>query len=109
MKNKITDLAVETGLIKLDAVIGRGRRKDFYDVYFINRLIPLEELLAAGEKKFKMMRDFQLMALEGLVQFDYADRDHQPDLLEALPWEIVRTYFIEQVKIIGNKWFNMYF
>ena len=39
---------LDIGLMKLDAVIGRGSRKDFYDLYIISRQIPLPELLSAG-------------------------------------------------------------
>ena len=32
---------LDIGLMKLDAVIWRGSRKDFYDLYIISRQIPL--------------------------------------------------------------------
>lgn len=97
---------LDIGLMKLDAVIGRGSRKDFYDLYIIFRQIPLPELLSAGERKYPNVRDFPLMALEGLLQFDNADRDLQPEILVALPWEDVRRFFMEQGKALGKDWFE---
>ena len=73
---------LDIGLMKLDAVIERGSRKDFYDLYVISRQIPLPKLLSAGERKYPQVRDFPLMALEGLLQFDNADRDLQPEGVE---------------------------
>ena len=97
---------LDIGLMKLDAIIGRGSRKDFYDLYMISRQIPLQDILRGGEQKYPQSRDFQLMALEGLLQFDNADRDHQPEMLVDLPWDKVRSFFVEQGKLLGANWFE---
>jgi hypothetical protein len=97
---------LDIGLMKLDAVIGRGSRKDFCDLYVIIRQISLPDILHAGERKYPQARDFQLMALEALLQFDNADRDHQPEMLTDVPWENVRHFFVEQGKIMGADWFE---
>jgi predicted nucleotidyltransferase component of viral defense system len=34
---------LDIGLMKMDAVIGRGSRKDFYDLYFINQQVPIAD------------------------------------------------------------------
>ena len=96
---------LDIGLMKLDAIIGRGSRKDFYDLYFISRQIPLTDLLSAGERKYAQVRDFPLMAVEGLLQFENADRDRQPEMLADLSWEHVRRFFEEQGKRMGGSWF----
>ncbi len=96
----------DIGLMKLDALIGRGSRKDFYDLYFISSQLSLPDLLRAGERKYPQARDFALMAVESLVMFENADRDHQPNLLVDLPWEQVKRFFIEQSKSFGKDWFG---
>jgi len=97
---------VDIGLMKLDALIGRGSRKDFYDLYTISQQISLAELLNLGKTKYADIRDFGLMALESMLMFDNADRDRQPDLLIDIPWQVVRDYFIEESVILGNLWFE---
>ncbi len=97
---------LDIGLMKLDAIIGRGSRKDFYDLYMISQVITLNELLRAGERKYPQARDFQLMALEGLLQFDNADRDLQPKMLLDLSWDKVKLYFLEKGKELGKSWFT---
>lgn len=97
---------LDIGLMKLDALIGRGNRKDFYDLYFIAQQIPLADILQAGESKYPQVRDFALMAVESMVTFENADRDRQPNLLVDLPWERVKRFFIEQGKSFGNNWFG---
>ena len=97
---------VDVGLMKLDALIDRGSRKDFYDVYVVARQIPIPDLLALGRAKYPRVRDFEFMAIESLVMFESADRDLQPDLLIDLPWEQVRQFFIAQARDLGQIWFR---
>ena len=97
---------VDVGLMKLDALAGRGSRKDFYDVYAIAQRIPIPDLLALGEQKYPNARDFALMTVKSLLIFENADRDFQPDLLTDLAWEQVRQFFIEQAQILGRAWFD---
>ena len=97
---------LDIGLMKLDAIIGRGARKDYYDLYFITRQIPLQELLHSGKRKYPQVRDFPLMALEALLQFKNADRDLQPEMVVDLPWKKVQHFFMEQAKMLGKDWFN---
>jgi len=96
---------LDIGLMKLDALVGRGSRKDFYDLYFLARHIPLPVLLANTTRKFPGFRDFALMALESMIMFDNANRDFQPTLLIQTDWDEVKAFFREQVRSIGNEWF----
>jgi hypothetical protein len=97
---------LDIGLMKLDALMGRGSRKDFYDLYVLFRNIPVEALLEAGVRKYPHMRDFALMAVESMLWFDNAERDTSPELLEEIPWERVRAFFIVQAKQLGKLWFG---
>ena len=97
---------LDIGLMKLDAIVGRGARKDFYDLYFIARKFPLKKLLLSGKRKYPQVRDFALMALEALLLFDNADRDLQPEMLMEIPWNTVKKFFIEQGTQLGEKWFG---
>lgn len=83
---------IEIGLMKCDAIISRGSRKDFYDLFYILRYIRLDDLLKMAEQKYAMFRDFPLMFLESMITFDNADRDGQPDLFEKIPWEEIKRF-----------------
>jgi hypothetical protein len=96
----------DIGLMKLDALISRGSRKDFYDLYWIAQQIPLATLLNLGEAKYPYARDFELMAVESLVLFENADRDAPPALLVEVAWEQVRRFFIAQAQSLGQTWFG---
>jgi len=98
----VTDI----GLMKLDAVINRGTLKDFYDLYMIAQHVPIPQLLALSKQKYPYERDFELMALEGLVLFDAAETDPPPQLLIELPWEQVKRFFITEARALGRQWFS---
>lgn len=97
---------VDIGLMKLDAIISRGSRKDYYDLYFISQHHSLTDILKLSEEKYPHSRDFNLMAVESLLQFENADRDHQPQLIDTIPWDSIKQYFVEQAQNIGKEWFN---
>jgi hypothetical protein len=92
--------------MKCDALISRGSRKDFYDLFFISRTIPFEDLLKLSEKKFPLFRDFPLMVLESMTIFDNADCDVQPDLFDHTPWDLVKQFFLDQARLLSNHWFG---
>lgn len=98
---------VDIGLMRLDALVGRGSRKDFYDLYFIAQQLPLLELLERGQNKYPQARDFALMAVESMIMFENADRDHQPTILADLPWPQVRDFFVNQARMLGQHWFGV--
>jgi len=98
--------AVDIGLMKLDALISRGSRKDFYDLYFIAQQISISDLLNLGQTKYPYARDFEIMAVESLVFFENADRDIQPMMLADAAWDDVRQFFIEQAQTLGQSWFG---
>ena len=97
---------LDIGLMKLDAVVGRGARKDFCDLYSIARQVPLARLLELGEQKYPYMRDFQLHAVSGLTFFDNADQQEQPELLIPVEWGAVKDYFVAQARALRREWFG---
>lgn len=103
---EIRHLLTDIGLMKCDALITRGSRKDFYDLFHIAESIPLAELLQLGSKKYPQFRDFPLMVLESMTLFDNADRDFQPLLFKSVLWEEVKSFFTQQAKILAKIWFE---
>jgi len=96
----------DIGLMKLDAVSDRANRKDFYDLYQIAQLIPLDALVSMTKTKYPLVRDFEFMVYRGLTFFDVADRQADPELLIDLTWDTVRMFFIDQARQLARKWFE---
>jgi hypothetical protein len=95
---------MDIGLMKIGAIIGRGSRKDFIDLYLIGkRVSPLESLLKKAARKFPHIRDFRIQALKALVYFQDAERERMPRMLQDIPWAIVRAYFENEVRKIISR------
>jgi predicted nucleotidyltransferase component of viral defense system len=100
----ITDI----GLMKIAAIVGRGSKKDFIDLYFIaNHHIPLDNLLRLSRKKFPTARDFPMQALRALVYFKDAEREKMPKMIQKLRWKDVKEFFTKEVERISKKWIEI--
>ena len=94
----------DIALMKLDALLSRAARKDFYDLYFICQIVPIKQLLALASQKYHSVRDFESQAVKRLVFFESAEQEADPPLLEAVSWQTVKSYFITQAKETGSAW-----
>ncbi|MDX9993592.1 MAG: nucleotidyl transferase AbiEii/AbiGii toxin family protein [Anaerolineales bacterium] len=94
----------DIALMKLDTLLSRAARKDFYDLYFICQQIPLRALLDLAPRKYAGIRDFEAQVVKRLVYFENAEADADPVLLRPVAWPAVKNFFIQQAKEIGSSW-----
>lgn len=96
----------DIGLMKLDAVAGRGTRKDFYDLYCIAPHVSLDELFACSGGKYPHARGFGMRVLTALVDFDIADQEEDPVLLYEVDWAQVKAFLVNEARRLGQEWFG---
>ena len=94
--------AVDLGLMKLGAIISRGTRRDFVDLFLLCRRIPLADLLARADDKFGHVRDFSLQALKGLADLSEAEADPMPRLAVPVDWAEVEAWLRTEVRELGR-------
>lgn len=94
----------DIALMKLDTLLSRAARKDFYDLYFICQTIPLKQLLDLAPHKYPSIRDFEAQVVKRLVFFENAENQIDPPLLKPVTWQALKEYFILQAKEIGRDW-----
>lgn len=94
----------DIALMKLDALLSRSARKDFYDLYFICQSIPLRQIFDHAPKKYPSVRDFEAQATKRLVYFENAEVEANPSMLHQVDWQTVKEYFIKQAKEIEQSW-----
>ncbi len=84
----------DLGLMKIAAIISRGTRRDFVDLYLLCRSLPLSlpDLLARAEEKFGHVRDFPLQAWKGLADLSLVPGEPMPALAAPLAWEEVEAW-----------------
>ncbi|MBI3554613.1 MAG: nucleotidyl transferase AbiEii/AbiGii toxin family protein [Elusimicrobia bacterium] len=95
----IPDIAV----MKINAIIGRGTRRDFLDLYAICQDGGLRELLRRCGEKYPDQRDFLVQASYALVYFDDAEKDRMPRLIRSYDWDKIKEFFQREApKALGN-------
>jgi hypothetical protein len=94
--------AVDLGLMKLGAIISRGSRRDFVDLYLLCRELPLPTLLGLAGDKFGHVRDFPLQALKGLADLSEVEGEPMPRLALPLDWSEVEAWVRAQVRELGR-------
>jgi hypothetical protein len=94
----------DIGLKKLSAVMTRGSRKDFIDLYAMAKQgIGIDDLLRESVKKFPHVLDFNLQACRALVYFQEADREPSPRLRMKASWDAIKTYFQLEVRRLSRR------
>jgi len=94
-----TDIAA----MKLAAILGRGGKKDFVDLYCLMRERPLEAWLDDAVAKFTGLRDFRALVLRALVYFSDADAEPMPDMRLPIDWDRVKAELLDKVLRISRR------
>lgn len=94
---------IDLGLMKLGAIISRGTRRDFIDLFLLCRELPLSELLEASSEKFGHVRDFPIQALKGLSDLSQADGEPMPTMAASIGWSDVVAWAKDQVQTLGRQ------
>jgi hypothetical protein len=94
---------VDLGLMKLGAIISRGSRRDFVDLFVLCRRVRLEELLRRAEEKFGHVGDFALQALKGLADLSAVAGEPMPRLALPLAWSEVEAWLLAEVRRLGRE------
>ncbi|MCR4659019.1 MAG: nucleotidyl transferase AbiEii/AbiGii toxin family protein [Bacteroidales bacterium] len=81
--------------MKINAVEGRGSRKDFVDIYFLLRHYSLAELLDFYAQKYTNHSFFR--ALLSLTYFDDAEQQAMPKMLANANWEEIMHTITKEV------------
>ncbi|PCH65359.1 MAG: hypothetical protein COC01_09785 [Bacteroidetes bacterium] len=98
IKEGIRLLSIEDiAAMKLDAIKGRGKKRDFYDLYFLSQKYNFQSLLEFHQQKYEQNNHFLLM--KSLVYFDDAENDPPVSLMNNdLTWQEVKDHITYVVK-----------
>lgn len=93
----------EIGAMKLAAILSRGTRKDYVDLYFILQQKSLSDLFEVAAVKYPYHTAFPAFAVRALSYFDDAEADPLPRMIQQVTWEAVKTFLNEQAIEAGRK------
>lgn len=82
--------------MKLDAITGRGKKKDFFDLYFLLKKYTLPEIFDLYQSKYQHSTIFHV--IKSITYFQEADAEPDPVILDKkVNWEKVKRTLIKEV------------
>lgn len=84
--------------MKLAAVTGRGRKRDFADIFFLLNYFPLTEMLDLYMEKYPDGNRFLVM--KSLNYFEDAEQDNDPLFLQKADWANIKQTLDKAVNTI---------
>lgn len=87
---------IDIAAMKINAIEGRGSRKDFVDIYQLLQRYSLSELLEFYKQKYPEHSIFR--ALMSLTYFDDAEQQPMPIMLDDIPWNEIKRCIYAEVK-----------
>ena len=90
--------------MKLAAVMDRGKKRDFVDLFVLaHRGFPLEAMFALYDKKYRALENNVFSLLRAMNYFDEAETTDMPEMLIALSWDEIKKFFIaESMRLAKN-------
>lgn len=83
--------------MKLAAIAGRGRKRDFYDLYFLLREFSMKQMIDFYNQKY--YDGSEMMIARSLTFFDDADTDEGPRMLSnTISWEEIKQVMLNEVR-----------
>lgn len=86
---------VDIAAMKLNAIAGRGSKKDFIDLYFLMNYFTLREMLDYYNQKYANGSEF--LVCKSLTYFDDADEQLDVKMYQELDWGECKQKIIDEV------------
>jgi len=93
----------DIGCMKIEAIAGRGKKRDFVDLVFILKSVGIElrSLLDLHRKKYGPDRLNMIHVLKSLVYFIDAEGDPEPAMLAPYSWAKTKTFLRAEIRGVG--------
>ncbi len=89
---RIEDVAA----MKLNAIAGRGSKKDFIDIELMLNQLSLKQMVDFYKTKYSQESEF--MALKSMLFFSDADQEIEPEMFIYFNWSKTKETIIKQVE-----------
>ncbi len=97
--------SADIGAMKLAAIVDRGTKRDFIDLYFIAKeKYSLEKILKFYDKKYRKLAENIYSLLKSLRYFEDAEESAMPRMIKKVSWEEVKRFFEKEVIRLGKKY-----
>jgi hypothetical protein len=95
---------IDIAVMKITALSQRGRKRDFFDLYWCAKnLEPLEEIIKKLPKQYPTVAHDYHHLLKSMVYFEDAESDPEPEIFFKASWKEVKKFFEKEIPIIAKK------
>ena len=95
---------LDIAVMKIIAISQRGRKRDFFDLYWCAKNIePLEKLIKRLKIQYPSVAHDYHHILKSLVYFNDAESDPSPEIFFKTEWKGVKKFFREEIKKISKQ------
>ena len=86
--------------MKVNAIQGRGTRKDFVDMYFLIQRYGLDQIMHFYKTKYPEYSEYRAML--SLTYFEDAEQNPMPKMFVDVPWEEMKQSILKAVEAYHN-------
>lgn len=95
---------LDIAVMKIIAISQRGRKRDFFDLYWCAKNIePLEKTIKRLKIQYPTVAHDYHHILKSLVYFSDAENDPEPEIYFKASWKNVKDFFKKEIPIIAHK------
>lgn len=94
----------DIGVMKIVAISQRGRKRDFFDLFWCaHNVEPLENIILRLKAQYPSVAHNYHHILKAIVYFNDAETDPEPEIYFKATWKEVKKFFTKEIPVIANK------
>lgn len=95
---------IDIAVMKVLAIARRGRKRDFFDLYWCAQNVePLQAIVARTPVQYPTASDNMHHILKGLVYFEDAEEDPEPEIYFKASWKDIKSFFIREAPNVAKR------
>lgn len=95
---------IDIAVMKITAISQRGRKRDFFDLYWCAQNVePLEKTILRLKKQYPTTVHNYQHIIKALLYFEDAESDPEPDIYFDADWKKVKRFFTKEIPVIAQK------
>lgn len=95
---------IDIAVMKITAISQRGRKRDFFDLYWCAKNIEsLEQIIKRLKVQYPSVAHDYHHILKSMVYFEDAESDPEPEIYFDADWKKVKRFFTKEIPIIADR------
>lgn len=95
----------DIGAMKIPAIMTRGLKKDFVDLYFLSKNgVSIDDCLNYFDRKYHQLDNQLYGIIRSLAYFVEAENSDMPPMLEKFSWEEAKKFFEQESIRLAKKY-----